>query len=135
MGFEIIEHTADVGISATGSTLEEVFEQMTLGLFDILGAWHPDDHGTSLDLEIEANDVGALLVDWLNEVLYVQDAHDIIFTGLSLDHVDGLKIRGVLSTKPRHQELDGTAVKAVTFHGLMVDQDGDGWSARVYVDV
>jgi SHS2 domain-containing protein len=31
--------------------------------------------------------------------------------------------------------LDGTAVKAATFHRLTVEQDGNGWIARVYLDV
>ncbi|MGI8773879.1 MAG: archease [Actinomycetota bacterium] len=135
MGFKIIEHTADVGIRATGSTVEEVFEQTTLGLFDILGAWHPGEEGEPSKLELESNDLGALMVDWLNEVLYVQDARDIFFTGLSIDGIEGTKIRATLSTLPRKDELDGTAVKAVTFHGLVVEGDRDGWTARVYVDV
>ena len=135
MGFEIIEHTADVGVSASGATVEEVFEQTALGLFDILGAWHPASDGEATELMIEAADLGALMVDWLNEVLYIQDARDIYFSGLKVHRVEDNQIESTMRIKPRRDELDGTAVKAVTFHGLKVEPHGDGWMARVYVDV
>jgi Archease protein family (MTH1598/TM1083) len=44
-GFELLEHTADVGIRARGATLEEAFEQATLGLAEILGALAPGGSG------------------------------------------------------------------------------------------
>ena len=40
-GVELLEHTADVGIRARGATLEEAFEQATLGLAEVLGALAP----------------------------------------------------------------------------------------------
>jgi SHS2 domain-containing protein len=40
-GFELLEHTADVGIRARGATLAEAFEQATLGLAEVLGAMRP----------------------------------------------------------------------------------------------
>ena len=135
VSFEIIEHTADVGISATGTSAAEVFEQMALGLFDILGAWQPGDGGDQVTLELEANDLGGLMVDWLNEVLYVQDARDVVFTDVKVDSVTDRSLTGTLRTLPREGELDGTAVKAITFHGLSVEQAADRWTARVYVDV
>lgn len=48
-GFEFLEHTADVGIRSFGASVEEVFEQATRGLAEIIGAWRWDP-----DAEIEA---------------------------------------------------------------------------------
>ncbi len=80
-GFEILEHTADVGVRSTGATPEECFEQATLGLADIMGIWRPDG-GEEVALELEAADLGALLVDWLSEVVYLHDSRDADLAGL-----------------------------------------------------
>ncbi len=136
MGFEILEHTADVGIRARGGSLEELFEQATFGLLDIQGTWVPDEQGDGLSIELEAPDVGALLVDWLDEVIYVHDARDALVSAVELRKVSASRASGVLTLVPRGDRRPmGTAVKAATFHRLKVVQDGDEWLAEVYVDV
>jgi SHS2 domain-containing protein len=133
--FEILEHTADVGVRATGSSVEEVFEQATIGLFTIVGVWRPDG-GEPVDVTVEAPDLGALLVDWLSEVLYLHDTRDALVTGVKLEHVrDGRAIGSVLLAGRGDDEPTGTQVKAITYHQLEVDETSEGWTARFYVDV
>jgi SHS2 domain-containing protein len=132
-GYEIIEHTADVGITASARTIEELFEQTALGLFEILGAWQPGE-GREISIELEPSDDAGLLVDWLNELLFLQDTNDIVFTGLKVGKVrDGLV--ATVDVASRAKTLEGTAVKAATHHQILVERDGDGWVSRVYVDV
>jgi SHS2 domain-containing protein len=133
-GYEIIEHTADVGIEAADSTLEGVFEQIAHGLFEILGAWEPGP-GDEVELELEPADHGGLLVDWLNELLFIQDTRDIVFTSLKVGKIDDRGLHATIEIKPRTTALDGTAVKAATFHRLSVEERDQGWNARVYLDV
>lgn len=136
--FEILEHTADVGIRAEAVDLPGVFEQATLGLLDIVGTWAPRREETEhVDVDIEADDAGALLVDWLGEVLYVGDARDAVVTSLALTEVTSRRAAGRLGIAPRDEAAyeGGTQVKAITYHRLSVEQTGDGWSATVYVDV
>ena len=133
-GYEIIEHTADVGIEAGDSTLEGVFEQMARGLFEILGAWQPGP-GEEVELELEPADNGGLLVDWLNELLFIQDTRDIVFTQLDVVGIDAQGLSATIGIKPRATALDGTAVKAATFHRLRVEERDGAWNARVYLDV
>jgi SHS2 domain-containing protein len=134
-GFEIVEHTADVGIRAAGDTLEEVFYQTTRGLIEIEDAWRPGE-GDRLEITLEARDLIALMVDWLNEVLYLQDSRDAVFGDVVVDAVTPTSITGTVTIHPREEDLQGTAVKAVTFHRLEVLQGPDGgWRSLVYVDV
>jgi SHS2 domain-containing protein len=133
-GYEIIEHTADVGIEASDPTLEGLFEQTARGLFEILGAWDPGA-GDEAELHLEPADLGGLLVDWLNELLFIQDTKDIVFTHLELGKVDAEGLTATIGTKPRTTTLEGTAVKAATYHRLSVEKGRDGWRSRVYVDV
>lgn len=136
--FEILEHTADVGIRAEAVDLSGVFEQATLGLLDIVGTWAGGQPpAEQVDLAIEAADVGALLVDWLGEVLYVVDSRDAVVASLELDEVTQHRAAGRLGIAPRDESAyeGGTQVKAITYHRLAVEQGSDGWSATVYVDV
>ena len=134
-GFEHIEHTADVGIRAWDDSLEGCFEQTTRGLLAIMDAWKPG-RGERVDIEIAARDRVALLVDWLSEVLYLQDARDAVVSDIEIERVGETDVKGSIRLVARGDEsLEGTAVKAITYHQLTIDQDADGWTARVYVDV
>ena len=133
-GYEIIEHTADVGIEAADASIEGVFEQTAHGLFEILGGWEPGD-GDVEELQLEPADNAGLLVDWLNELLYIQDTRDIVFTKLEVGNIDDGGLSATIGVKPRTTALYGTAVKAATFHRLSVEERDGAWFARVYLDV
>ncbi|MGH3452589.1 MAG: archease [Haloechinothrix sp.] len=134
-GFEILEHTADVGIRATGDTLEQVFEQATLGLVDIAGI-AVDDSGEPILIDLEAGDAGALLVDWLSEVLWLHDSRDSLVASVEIESVSDGRVRGQVALSPRgERNPEGTQVKAITYHRLRVEETPGGWLAEVYVDV
>lgn len=134
--FEVLEHTADVGVRATGSSVEDVFLQATLGLLEITGTGAHAGPGERVDIEVTADDHGALLVDWLEEVLYLQDARDSVFVQVSVEKVDDGRARGWVEIVGRDRELEGTAVKAITYHQLDVSPRADGsWTATVYLDI
>ena len=136
--FEILEHTADLGIKAEAVDLPGVFEQATLGLLDIIGTWAPrPDPAEEVDLDVDAADLGALLVDWLGEVLYVGDSRDAVVTSLEMTAVTPRRAAGRLGIAPRDERTyeGGTQVKAITYHRLAVEETPAGWSAIVYVDV
>ena len=133
--FEILEHTADVGVRATAETLEETFEQATLGLLDISGTYMPGE-GERVHIDVSANDIGGVLVDWLEEVLYLQDTRDAVIGSVRVDRVGDTEASGVVTVAPRPGDIEGTAVKAITYHQLHVGRSDDGgWVAVVYVDI
>ena len=135
-GYEVLEHTADVGIRAWGDSLEGAFDQATRGLLDITGAFDEAGDGETLDISIDGDDLGGLLVEWLEEVLYTQDAKDRVVTAIDVDRVGEGGIRGSIRTKPRPGTLEGTAVKAITYHQLLVEERADGnWIAQVFFDI
>jgi SHS2 domain-containing protein len=134
-GYELLEHTADLGVRASGATLAEVFEQATIGLVEVLGAWRPGPgSGEPLAVAVEAEDLGGLLVDWLNEIVYLQEVHAASLAAVEVEQVGEGRAAGTvaLSTEPPSA---GTYVKAVTYHQLKVEQREGGWTAEVYLDV
>ena len=135
-GFELLEHTADVGIRARGATLEEVFEHATEGLAEVLGALRPGGPGEAVGVEVVAPDPGGLLVDWLNEVLWLREVQEAVVAGVRVDRVGDGTAAGSVVLGGGGPGPDGTFVKAVTYHRLRVEPDpGGGWVAEVYLDV
>lgn len=133
-GFEILEHTADVGVRSWGPSLEEAFRRSTLGLLDIIGVWRPGA-GERIPIEVEGRDPGALLVDWLSEVLYLQEVRDPVITAVEVSTVQEGRAAGWVELAERPGDIEGTAVKAITFHQLDVSRDEHGWTTTVYVDI
>jgi SHS2 domain-containing protein len=134
-GYEILEHTADVGVRAHGQDLEECFRQAATALVDIIGITRPGA-GRRFPIELASDDPGALLVDWLSEILYLHDVHDAVVTGIEVDAVSGNDLRGSLTLVPRGDaEIEGVQVKAVTYHQLDVRRSDGDWVAEVYFDI
>jgi SHS2 domain-containing protein len=134
-GYELLEHTADVGVRARGATLEEVFEQATLGLAEVLGALRPGP-GEAVAVEVTAGDPGALLVDWLNEVLWLHETRGhAAIAAVRVERAGGGRAAGGVTFSSTDPPADGTFVKAVTYHRLRVGRDAGGWLAEVYLDV
>jgi protein archease len=134
-GYELLEHTADVGVRARGATLEEVFEQATLGLAEVLGALRPGP-GEAVAVEVTAGDAGALLVDWLNEVLWLHETRGhAAIAAVRVERAGGDRAAGSVTFSSTDPPADGTFVKAVTYHRLRVGRDAGGWLAEVYLDV
>lgn len=133
--FEILEHTADVGLRATGKDLAELFANATRALTAIAGIWVPgpgDEHA----VELEADDAGALLVDWLSEVIFLHDSNAMAIGGLSFDEITGRRAEGRVTLTPLPEGPgEGTQVKAVTYHRLRVEPTEAGWIAEVYLDI
>ena len=124
-----------MGVRAYGDSIEAVFEQATRGLLDITGTLATGD-GEHVAIEVLANDPGGVLVDWLEEVLYLQDAGDRVITAVKVTSVTDTGAEGWVGTAPRAEDLEGTAVKAITYHQLQVGQESDGsWFATVYFDI
>ncbi|HWD46714.1 MAG TPA: archease [Actinomycetota bacterium] len=143
-GFELLEHTADVGIRARGATLEEAFEQATLGLAEVMGAlappgWSPGGPGgpgEAVAVQVSAPDPGGLLVDWLNEVLWLREVRRAWLAGVQVDRVGDGTAAGTVTLASAGPVPDGTFVKAVTYHRLRVEPDpSGGWLVEVYLDV
>ncbi len=135
--YELFEHTADVGLRARAASLENLFAEAARALFSVivanLEAVQPRE---TIHLAIAAAPPDEMLRDWLAELLYTFEARRLVLAQFDVAiGTDGLKAtaRGEPIDPQRHQ-LD-MEVKAVTWHGLKVVRDGDGWLAEVIVDI
>jgi SHS2 domain-containing protein len=135
--YEIFEHTADLGLRIRADDLQRLFEEAARALFSVIvvnfDAVRPVDEMT---FRVEGTDGDELLRDWLAELLYAFHTRHVLLAqfDVRLDET-GLTAtaRGEPVDPDRHQ-LDAE-LKAVTYHGLKVQQERDGWLAEVIVDV
>jgi SHS2 domain-containing protein len=133
--YELLEHTADVGIRATGERLEDVFAAAGRALVELQDAWAPGQ-GDPREVEVEADDREALLVAWLDEVLYLQETRDQVLGEIAVTRVGEHHLSATVRAAPRAgRDLEGVGVKAATFHRLRLEETPRGWVAEVYLDV
>lgn len=136
-GWRQFEVAADVGLEAWGPTLAECFRQAALGMFELmvpLAAVRPAE-AREVSAFGEAPDL--LLVNWLNELLYLHDVegfgvHDVETPRLHGDRVHA-RVFGEPVDPARHPR--GILVKAATLHGLEVVEGRAAARARVVLDV
>ena len=134
--FEVIEHTADVGIIAYGRSLEELFANAAVGMMSFLIDVTSVRLLQQRTLTADADDREGLLIAWLNELLVLLNADGFVPGRLTVRDLTGTQLRADVAGEPvdpaRHRfHLD---VKAATYHGLEIKHDGL-WQARVIFDV
>lgn len=135
--FEVIDHTADIGITAYGADLKQVFANAARGLFSLITELDTIKEKEQGDIEVTAHDREALLVAWLNELIYMVDAKEMLFHRFELITLTDTELKakgyGENIDLARHHLKRG--VKAVTYHMLKITQEANNWRAQVIFDV
>ncbi len=141
--FEILEHPADVGFRAYGTTLEELFANAAEALLTLACELDGIEEREQRALYASGRDLEALLFAWLAEILATGDAEGMVFRRAEVKELQpptgdsGGEVRGVVYGEPfnRSRHRPGTYLKAVTYHQLRVERTDGSWSATVYLDV
>ncbi len=136
-GFTILEHPADLGIEARGTTLNEAFEQSAIALMSIILDLSTVSSIESKRIELTATDIHHLLVKWLTEILYLYDGQQFVANRFSIDYLDSTTLRATISGEKLSLEKHQTIldVKAVTYHQLSVIETNEGATVRVFLDI
>jgi len=134
--FEILNHTADVGIIAYGADMKEAFANAAKALFSLITELDAVEEVVHRDIELTATDQESLLVEWLNELIYLFDVENIIFKRFDITQLSNtyLKARSYGHKVDSSKHKLKTGVKAATYHMLKVDKDG-GCKVQVLFDI
>jgi len=134
-GYELLEHTADVGIRSWGPTPETAFEQAAWALVDLLDI-RGEGTGEARTIVASSGDAAGLLVDLLNELIFLHETEDVGVSGIRVVRLTDDALEAEVETVPLARPLEGTVVKAATYHEVRVDRTPDGRTeARVFLDV
>ena len=135
--YRTLSHTADLGLRIWGADLAELYENAAKALIATLTDRRRLRLREDKEITVEAPDREALLVAWLNHLLYLYDIDG--FLGRDFDIVDLSPER--LTAIARGEQFDPerhegkTAVKAATYHQLEITQMEDAWRATVILDL
>jgi SHS2 domain-containing protein len=135
--YEVIDHTADIGIKAYGKELEDLFVNAAYGMFSLIADLKNVQTKESLNIKLEAPNIEELFLSWLSELLYQFNSKNIIFRDFAIDKLSEREIsaRAIgekLNPKKHHLKSE---IKAVTYYWLKVQKLKDYWQGEVIFDV
>ena len=138
--FEILEHTADIGIMAYGKTKREVFINAAKGMFEIISGDTKNLKENFYDkIKLEADNLEGLLFAWLNELLYIGETRLVILNKFQIKELSDFQIKAEvegMKINPPSVKIE-KEIKAVTYHRLEIKKDEESglWRAQVIFDI
>jgi len=115
-------------------TCEALFAEAGRALAELmLGDSKVPAGGERQAVAVEARDRAALLVEWLNELIFLSESKKQVFPRVEVERATETSVSGaVWGVAP---ELLAVPVKAATFHEVVVEEAGGEWRASVVLDV
>lgn len=135
--FEMIEHTADVGVAGYGKTKAEAFENTAYGMFSIMadiGRYRPTDH---VEICAEGDDDLTLLQGFLSSLIVLVDGDNLLPLDFEITRLEDGVLACRVAVRPLGDDIEwlGPAIKAVTYHQMRVERWDGGWKAQAIFDV
>jgi SHS2 domain-containing protein len=135
--FEIIDHMADIGISAYGNDMKQVFANSARGLYSLITELDTVKEKNRHNIMLTAPDREALLVNWLNELIYLFEVKEMLFNRFDIITLTDTDLNATgygekINLKKHTLKMQ---VKAATYHMLKVEHHESGWRAQVIFDV
>lgn len=137
---EIIDHTADIGIRASAPTIETLFQVCALGMMEIImegSSYKAEKRTTEYPITIEGSDANDLLYGFLSELLYLFDGEAVIPLSFKDSKLEDGKFSTVMEGITFNQEIHNTetAIKAITFHNMKIENIENRWQTDVIFDI
>lgn len=135
--YELIEHTADIGIRVKGDNLKELFINAALAMFDIIAEKKKEQKNKSKRIKIrqKADNLEELFVNWLNELLSLSSVKELIFNDFKIGKLDENNLEAQAFGQDIQDYKVNVEIKAATYHTLKLAQTESGWNAEVIFDV
>jgi len=136
-GFEILDHTADIGFRAYGRDPAELFRNSALALQSIAVETDDVEEHDVYPIASAGDEYESLLVNFLSEVLYYLDGKRVVLCRFEFDRLAPEQLTGRVWGEPRDPERHHSrlVVKGITYHQLSVRECDGRWTAQVFVDI
>ncbi len=131
MSYHWVEHTGELELEIVASCEADVFVDALAALAELLG----DDDGcgsVSREVRVVGDGRAELLVGWLEELVYLSETEHLL-----PDAVEWIEFAGggVVARVGFRRGDPRPVVKGATYHRLAFASTGDGFCARVVLDV
>jgi len=135
--FDILDHTADIGIRAYGRTLPDLYENAARAMLSLMVAPESVRVQREDGVEVRGADAVDLMVSWLHEIIFRFYARGEVFAEARVEEFAEWRVGGILRGEPmdpgRHEIRQ--EIKGVTYHRARVEREGDVWIAEVVFDI
>lgn len=135
--FEMVDHTADLGVVLAAESLSDLFAAAGAVLAELLYDPDPVEETETREVALEAASSEELLVRWLNELLYIREVGEFLWKTVEVEAGEETRLAATLHGEVfrpgKHVPRGG--LKAATYHQLRISREGDAWSARIIFDV
>ena len=141
MPYKILEDeaTADIAFVVTGKTLDQVFHDSAIALFDTMADRSTIKKKISVNVDLQAKTAERLFIAFLEEIVFLKDSKNMLFSSLSvkLEKTKGYKLNAAINgdkigTGGQKTKLD---VKAITLHMFHLKKNEKGWEAKMVLDI
>jgi len=135
--FEFVAHTADVAALVRGRTMAELLGSAADALYSLVMAVPEVAATHRRSISIESIDSDTLLVDWLNELIYLFYAEGLAFSEFRFDELDDTRLQAecIGEQLDLSQRRMNREVKAATYHMAHVSRVGERLVARIVFDI
>ncbi len=137
MAYEIINHTADVGLVIYGADMKQLFSNAALSLVSLIVEPEVILSKSQRHIRVSAENYESLLIEWLNELIYLFDAEHILFNSFHIKNLSKNQLVAICYGEPvsRFRHNIKREVKAATYHMLKIDRQISGFRAQVIFDL
>jgi len=133
--FEELGHTAEVGMRVRSASAATLFACAGQAMFALIGAESDrESFAAQRTVTLDAPDIESLLVDWLNELVYLHETTGEVYPECRVIEWTPTSLSATI-TGYQPSQSPALHVKAVTYHELQVREEQDGWMAQVYCDI
>ncbi len=136
-----IDHTGDIGLQVTAATLPQLFERAALAMFRVLTDLETVQTTDTTTIRVDGRDRVALMVRWLSELNYRHTVDDVLYRAFDVRSINEADDSFTLTATVHGEAIDParhtvyTEIKAITFHGLDIQETDDGWGVQVIFDM
>ena len=136
-GFQIIDLSGDVGLKAFGKSINEVFINAAIGMYNLITNLDGIAENKTIDVSVESLSMEGLFVSWLNELIFHFDAYGFVGKKIDIKYFSGNKIIATITGEEFDPERHDRKllIKAATYHKLRIEKGDETWEAEVIFDI
>ena len=140
IGYEYLDHPADIQIHAWGRTLSDTYEQAAIAMFGVMTELTTVEHLQEQNVEASGHDLESLLYNFLDECLFVFSADSFLcacMVNITEFDEQNFSIKAVLGgeTFDLSKHPQGTEVKAITYSNMQIYNKPDNCECYLIIDI
>ncbi|MDP8261680.1 MAG: archease [Candidatus Ancaeobacter aquaticus] len=131
-------HTADISMTVTAKSYAELFLQAACGLaLQIFPEKVPFKNSIEKEINLHADTIEDLFVDWLNDILYLFYTEHMLFESAKIEFAASINLSAkcIFNNIAVEDRKYAKEIKAATYHNLKITHENYTYKTEVILDV